>query len=147
MARLRFESYDVANRAECLQIFDANCPEFFAANEREDYLQFLSSAPTGYEICWLQGRCAGAFGLSTSGDGRASLNWIMISPDAQGEGIGTAIMQRMMATARDASVAVVDIAASHKSAAFFARFGAESVTVEKNGWGAGMHRVDMELWL
>lgn len=147
MARIQFKPYDAADLTPCLEIFDANCPQFFAANERDDYLQFLSSAPIGYELCWLQDRCAGAYGLSPRGEGRASLNWIMIRSDVQGEGIGTAIMQRMMATARDASVAVIDIAASHKSAAFFSRFGAKSTNVEKNGWGAGMHRVDMELWL
>jgi hypothetical protein len=39
----------------------------------------------------------------------------------------------------------VDIAASQKSAAFFARFGAVTLKVVDNGWGTGMHRIDMEL--
>ena len=39
----------------------------------------------------------------------------------------------------------VSIAASHKSAPFFARFGARIVETTPDGWGPGMHRVDMEL--
>jgi hypothetical protein len=39
----------------------------------------------------------------------------------------------------------IDIAASHLSAPFFTRFGAKEVRCTKDGWGAGMHRVDMLL--
>jgi hypothetical protein len=39
----------------------------------------------------------------------------------------------------------IRIAASHRSAPFFARFGAETVRETPDGWGPGMHRIDMEL--
>lgn len=145
MERIHFEDYRPADLDSCLKIFDANCPEFFAENERDDYREFLSAGPDGYVVCRLGGRLAGAYGLFASGEGRASLNWILISPDAQGSGIGTAIMQRMLESAVSAEIAVVDIAASHKSAPFFARFGAVTMGREDDGWGPGMHRVNMEL--
>jgi hypothetical protein len=42
---------------------------------------------------------------------------------------------------------IVRISASHKSAPFFERFGAEPTSVTEDGWGPGMHRVQMELQL
>ncbi|WP_242112849.1 hypothetical protein [Luteimonas aquatica] len=37
------------------------------------------------------------------------------------------------------------ISASHKSAPFFARFGALETARVPDGWGPGMHRVEMRL--
>ena len=140
-----FRPYSPSDLDACLALFDANCPEFFAPNERADYLQFLQNSPNGYELCLLNGEVAGAFGLMGKAGPRRSLNWILLDPKFHGRGAGRAIMQRVMALAASIGVEVVDIAASHKSAPFFAKFGAVSLRVIDNGWGPGMHRVDMEL--
>lgn len=73
----------------------------------------------------------------------AHLNWILLSPSAQGAGVGRAIMGEVAALASVRGVAAVHIAASHKSAPFFARFGAAETLRTADGWGLGMHRVDM----
>lgn len=39
----------------------------------------------------------------------------------------------------------IDIAASYLSASFFKKFGAIETNYIKDGWGANMHRVDMEV--
>lgn len=88
---------------------------------------------------------AGAFGLIGDAGSRRRLNWIMLNPQFQGRGGGRAIMDRVAALAASKKVQVVEIAASQKSAPFFARFGAVTLRIIENGWGAGMHRVDMEL--
>lgn len=40
-AELTFRPYTQADRDSCIGLFDANCPEYFAANERADYEAFL----------------------------------------------------------------------------------------------------------
>ncbi|HKR75059.1 MAG TPA: GNAT family N-acetyltransferase [Rhodanobacter sp.] len=133
-----------ADTAACLGLFDGNCPEFFAPNERADYAAFLGSRPAGYELCLVDGRVAGAFGLADDGLGCKRLNWILLDPGSQGMGIGSAIMRRVEALSHASGSALVRIAASHKSAPFFARFGAVVLATMPDGWGPGMHRVDME---
>ncbi|HEX8779387.1 MAG TPA: GNAT family N-acetyltransferase [Rhodanobacter sp.] len=144
---IRFRPYAVADFAACLDLFDANCPEFFAPNERADYSAFLKPGPEGYEVCVVDGEIVGAFGFIGDGAGRKHLNWILLDPRYQGAGIGSAIMHRVEALARASGSALVCIAASHKSAPFFGRFGARAIKVVPDGWGPGMHRVDMELRL
>jgi hypothetical protein len=56
-------------------------------------------------------------------------------------------MARVLASARASRLSRIDIAASHKSAAFFARYGAVELRRTQDGWGPGMDRVDMELRL
>jgi len=130
-----------------MSIFDANCPAFFAPNERQDYLRFLDGTPKGYEVCSVEGKVCGAFGLFADDQDVKRLNWILIDPQTQSTGVGSKIMKRVIQSGRQSQTRVVKIAASHKSAAFFARFGAIVTSSTKNGWGPGMDRVDMELTL
>lgn len=130
----------------CLALFDDNCPEFFAPNERADYEAFLASAPEGYCVCVTNGRVVAAFGVIDDGRvARRRLNWILVARDGQGRGVGRAIMAEVLRTAADGNARVIDIAASQQSAPFFARFGAREIRRQRDGWGPGMHRVDMEL--
>ncbi|MBT6027421.1 MAG: GNAT family N-acetyltransferase [Porticoccaceae bacterium] len=142
-----FRSYASADKAVCLGLFDANCPEFFAPNERVDYAEFLDANPFDYELCLTEDKVAGAFGLSEHGLQQKSLNWILLNPRSQRLGIGSVIMSRISAVALDSGASLINIAASHKSSPFFAKFGAIEIATIDNGWGSGMHRVDMELRL
>jgi len=140
-----FRDYEKADQAACLAIFDANCPEFFAPNERDDYLLFLDANTPGYKVCTSDQEVKGAYGIYPLGEGAICLNWILLDPRAQGLGIGSAIMAEVMKAAQSAGVASIQIAASHKSAAFFSRFGAVEIKTTEHGWGKDMHRVDMEI--
>lgn len=140
-----FATYTPADHAACLAVFDENCPEFFAPNERADYADFLDRVGGTYRVCCVDGRVVGAFGLmpgATPDEGH--LNWILLSPSAQGAGVGRAIMGEVAAQAQAGGVTRIAIAASHRSAPFFARFGAHELVRTDDGWGPGMHRVDME---
>ena len=145
MTNVSFRPYCNADREACTSIFDANCPEFFAPNERQEYEEFLEGVPGGYEVCEVDGRVFGAFGLFVDGENVKMLNWILLDPQAQGIGVGSKIMERVIQLSRTSQTRMVKIAASHKSAPFIARFGATTTSSTKNGWGPGMDRVDMEL--
>lgn len=135
------------DKAACLELFDANCPEYFAPNERKDYENFLAANPENYELCFVARPLVGAFGLMHDGAGDRNLRWVLLEPSSQGLGIGAMIMERVILNASESGARVVNIAASHKSAPFFAKFGSTKVTVTANGWGPGLDRVDMVLKL
>jgi RimJ/RimL family protein N-acetyltransferase len=139
-----FRVFEENDRQDCLRIFDENCPEFFAPNERPDFSEYLRD-PGAYAVCLMGGRVVGAYGLRPEGEREMSLRWILLSPRVQHRGLGTAIMTRVLADARSARAMKIKIAASHRSAPFFTRFGALTVTTIVDGWGPGMHRVEMEL--
>ena len=140
-----FRAYTHDDRAACEAVFDANCPDFFLPNERPDYLHYLDEQSEGYEVCVVDGGISGAFGIWHESDDCAHLSWIMIDPAAQGHGVGTKMMERTFERCRSSSATLLKIAASHRSAPFFARFGAEEIKYTEDGWGPGMHRIDMEL--
>ncbi len=144
MGFLVFESYEPKLRETALALFDANCPAFFAQNERADFASFLDKIGATYQVALRDGRAVAAFAVAPATPGRARLNWIMVAPDAHGAGLGRAMMMEAALKARTLKAEWLDIAASHLSASFFARFGAVERSFAHNGWGPGMHRVDME---
>lgn len=141
----RFRAFTATDTAACLALFDANCPEYFAPNERADYRAFLDAMPDGYEVCELDGATAGAYGVHAIDDDNAALHWILLAPAAQGHGLGAAIMSRAVRTLEQRGHRTLHISASHKSAPFFARFGAIESARISDGWGPGMHRVEMRI--
>lgn len=144
MTQSNFFPYNPELKSACMALFDANCPQFFAPNERDDYLSFLKSQPIGYQVCLSNDEVVGAFGLLKHNQEYA-INWIMLSPKTQGSGIGKQVMEHVITTAVAKSIDKISIAASHLSAPFFATFGAITVHEIEHGWGKDMHRIDMVL--
>jgi N-acetylglutamate synthase-like GNAT family acetyltransferase len=145
MINITFRPYCSVDNQACASLFDANCPEFFAPNEREEYQEFLETASDGYEVCEVDGQVLGAFGLFGDGQEARTLNWILLDPQTQGMGVGSRIMERVIQLAGTSEAKMVRIAASQKSAPFFAKFGATTASTTTDGWGPEMHRVDMVL--
>lgn len=139
-----FRDYLPGDAEACLALFDANCPCFFAPGERADYAAYLDRV-SAYRVCMTDGVVSGAFGVAPGLPGRADLNWILIDPALHGVGIGRAMMLAAMADAHGRGATALDIAASQHSAPFFARFGARELSHVPDGWGPGMHRIDMVL--
>jgi hypothetical protein len=71
-----FRSYNSADCQACTDIFDANCPGFFAPNERQEYDKFPADVPTGYEVCEFDGGVRGAFGVIGAGQNDKQLKWV-----------------------------------------------------------------------
>src|SRR5262245_2745092 len=142
---MQFRRYRADDRETCLQLFDLNCPVSFAPNERSDYERFLDDAVEKYELCLIDREVVGGYGLYPDGPGRMAVRWIIVSPKTQGLGIGSAMMTRIIGTLRQTGGVTLHIAASHKSAPFFAKFGAVERRRIPDGWGPGMHRVEMVL--
>ncbi len=90
-----FRPYRSADYQACMAIFDANCPDFFAPNERPGYAAFLDHSDDGYEVCEVNGQIVGAFGLLAEGDEKR-LNWILIDPHKHRLGLGSKIMNRVI---------------------------------------------------
>lgn len=143
---LEFVDYTCEQLANCLALFDANCPEYFAENERADYMTYLDGTSDLYKVGLSQGRAVAVFGIANDQvQKRARITWIMVCPKSHGQGYGVGMMEYAIKLAADCDAQVIDIAASHLSAPFFEKFGAIRIKTTMDGWGPDMHKVDMEM--
>ena len=84
IAKPTFRVYEPTDRAKCLRLFDENCPEFFAPNEREDYSDFLAHDPKDYVVVSSEDKILAAYGLHPLAGNAAALHWILLSRSLQG---------------------------------------------------------------
>lgn len=140
-----FRNYKARDKPACLSLFDENCPEYFAPNERLDFEEFLDKNPATYQLCLKNEVIVGVFGVFEKELGQSRLEWILLSGKAQGLGLGSIIMEKSQAFAKEQGATLIHIATSHKAFKFFEKKGATIVSETKDGWGPNMHRIDMVL--
>jgi len=141
-----FRPFAESDRAACLRLFDGNCPTHFAPNERADYETFMTEKGRGYQLCLLDGQVVGGYGVLAEGPTGLAVRWFLIDASRHGAGLGRAMMERVVTALTSSKPGqVLYIGASHMSAPFFAHFGARETRRIADGWGPGMHRIDMEL--
>ncbi len=144
-AAVRFRPLAPGDQADCLRLFDGNCPGYFDPGERVGYLDYLRQ-PTGpYEVGVLEASLVAAYGLEPTAPGVLTIRWVVVAPEMQGRGVGRQLMERAIEQVLGEGCRRLRMAASHRSAPFFAHFGAMELARIPDGWGPGMHRVDMEL--
>ena len=150
---MEFKPYSQDGMAACLELFDLNCPRFFAREERSDYSHFLQQLPdlrsthTLYFLGWREQRLIACFGVARVSSETCALTWIMVHPEYQRQGCGEEMMAQLFTLAAAAGYRKVVISTSQHADQFFARFGAVTLRSQNDGWGPGMHRVDMEIIL
>ena len=143
---MKFLKYNGSYFEKCLEMFNDNCPEYFAENERNDYIGFLEENPGDYFIGVNENSVVSAFGVIQEDESsRIRFSWILVSPKFKGNGVGMKMMNHAKEIASKNGASAIDIAASHLSAPFFAKFGAKKLNKTLHGWGPGMHRVDMQI--
>ena len=148
-----FKPYSQGNMAACLELFDLNCPRFFAREERSDYSYFLQQLPDSrsthnvYLLGWREQRLIACFGVARVSSETCALTWIMVHPEYQRQRCGEEMMAQLFTLAAAACYRKVAVSTSQHADQFFARFGAVTLRSQNDGWGPGMHRVDMEISL
>ncbi|TRW95234.1 GNAT family N-acetyltransferase [Paracoccus sp. M683] len=144
-------SYDPADLAACLAIFDSNLPVFFAAEERDEFRAFLGSANAvdqrPYLVLVRRGvviACGGLF-VETA-KRRAALAWGMVDRSLHRQGLGKRLMLARLAQARTIpNIAVLTLQISQHSGGFYQRFGFAVTRITADGFGPGLDRWDMAL--
>ena len=150
---MEFKPYSQDGMAACLELFDLNCPRFFAREERSDYSHFLQQLPDSrsthsvYLLGWREQRLIACFGMARVSSETCALTWIMVHPEYQRQGCGEEMMAQLFTRAAAARYRKVAVSTSQHADQFFARFGAVTLRSQNDGWGPGMHRVDMEISL
>lgn len=129
----------------CLAIFDANCPAAFHPDERKDFVAFLAAPPYPYFVLVHDGAVLAAGGYRLiEGAASARLHWGMVRPDMQRQGLGRyLLLYRLREIGKLPGIETVECGTTPLSAPFFEKQGFRAIRVEKDGWGAGMDRVEM----
>jgi len=145
MQKLEIKKYKTRDFDYCMEIFELNCPKYFAESEREDCKKYLSSNQDHYLVGLFDKKVVAAFGIAELSEKIAAIRWIMINPSFQRKGYGKDLMKYIIKYSIDKKKDTITISTSQYAKSFFEKHGAVMISFEKNGWDEGLHKVNMKI--
>lgn len=139
--------YSSSDQAAVIRIFQLNTPTYFASEEQKDLEEYLVNLIDQYWIIEQNGEIAGCGGINfnaTKTEGRIS--WDFLAPQFQGLGLGRKLTAFRLAEIRKVeSVEKIVVRTSQLAYAFYAKFGFETLKIEKDYWAPGLDLYHMEM--
>lgn len=147
---MNLRTYQTADYAGCLTIFDSNVPKFFAPHERAEFAEFLVKSTDPYFVVVDElGRIMGCGGYYVNHErAAAGLTWGMVENRLHYQGIGRfLLLARLQCIAQETTVTSVFINTSQHSYGFFAKVGFVVAAIIENGFAEGLDEYKMVLQL
>ncbi|WP_041231787.1 GNAT family N-acetyltransferase [Deinococcus peraridilitoris] len=138
----------------CLALLDSNTPEFFAPQERADYVRFLCTHRGPYFVLERDGEVVACGGVALYPDDAAGvqldvdsagLTWGMVRRDLHAQGLGTALLEARMIWLRTHAPQVkeVRLSTSQFTTKYYARPGFEVTRITHDGFAPGVDAIEM----
>jgi N-acetylglutamate synthase-like GNAT family acetyltransferase len=142
-------TYLRADRDACLAVFDSNSPDFFKSHSRQDFEEFLDGPGGPYFVMEHDGAIIGCGGyFVTAEKALARLMWGMVRRDWRRQGLGRFLLLfRLREITKAGGVEMVHLDTAPDSAPFFQSQGFKVSRVAKDGYAAGVDRVEMTMKL
>lgn len=141
--------YEASDKQDVLAIFDANCPTFFAREERQYLESYLENEIEIYAVIEVAGKIVGSGGVNTESaeDGKKGvISWGMIHPDFHGMKLGSKLLEwRIDQLKSIPAVTTIIVRTSQLVAAFYAKNGFVLKHVEADFWAPGFDLYYLEL--
>lgn len=158
MATISIRPYHPTDRSACLEIFSSNIPTFFTQEEEPYFIEWLDGLELSahgksadgvayYFVAEVDGKVLGCGGWGIrEGADHATLIWGAVHQDHHRVGIGDALTKyRIEDFRRCYATFPMTIDTSHRTAAFYERFGFTTERFTEDGYAPGLHRHDMRL--
>ena len=147
--RLSVRNYVEGDRTACLALFDSNAPDFFAPDERDDYVRFLDHLSCAYlVICSpLDGIIAAGGYYVTDQPGLGALAWGLVARTWHRRGVGHELLQLRLSHLRESRVRAVRVRTSQLSRSLFEHSGFRLVRLVPHGFAPNIDLVELSLEL
>ncbi len=142
---LLVRAFDPQDLDPCLAIFDSNCPQFFAADEREKFVHYLIHECLPYYVV-IDGisRMVACGGFLVENK-VAELTWGMADRSFHGRGIGLLLFKFRLEQIRKARAIALKMDTSQHSLGFYLKLGFQIENKAADGYEPGLDRYD--LWM
>ncbi|MEL6988628.1 MAG: GNAT family N-acetyltransferase [Bacteroidota bacterium] len=116
----------------------SNIPEFFAAEELQDFKEYLDHKLEIYFVLELNGALIGGGGLHLNKQlNEAIIAWDFIRKDYHGNGFGAQLLNKRIQLAHSKGFNKIIVRTSQVAYQFYAKSGFELQNVEKDYWAKG----------
>ncbi len=136
---MRIRKYTYNDKNSILRLLRLNTPKYFAPAEEADLINYLDHEIEEYFVVEENDEVIGAGGLNYfPEEATARISWDIISPAAQGKGVGSALTKHRINLLRDNSnIEVVVVRTTQLVYGFYENLGFKLEQTEKDFWANG----------
>jgi len=133
--------------AQAKELIASLTPTYFAPNEAEDFVEYLTKHIEDYFVIVDEHLVVGCGGINYFPDKKlARLSWDMIHPNMQGKGLGEILVHfRIEHIKAHQLYDTIEVRTSQHAESFYRRFGFHTVKTAPNFWAKDLHLVQMKL--
>jgi [ribosomal protein S18]-alanine N-acetyltransferase len=142
----KYKSDDLEELVHLLQL---NIPDYFAASEENDFVDYLENHLEDYFVMTHNGKIIGSGGINYFyQDNSSRISWDIVHPDFQGKGIGSKLTQyRLELIRKNASIETIIVRTTQLVYKFYEKMGFELEKTEEDFWAKGFDLYQMKIRL
>lgn len=139
--------YSKNDQSALLELLRLNTPKYFAPEEEQDLLDYLSTDSENYFVITEQDNILGAGGFNWFEEKRlARISWDFVHPKHQGKGLGKALTNfRIEKIKEESPHCKIIVRTSQHAFAFYEKLGFVLREVRKGYWAEGFDLYLMEI--
>jgi [ribosomal protein S18]-alanine N-acetyltransferase len=139
--------YTPNDKTALINLLRLNTPNYFAAEEEQDYIEYLEKHREEYFVVETEGEIIGAGGINYTDRGKtACTSWDVFHPKAQGKGWGTKLTDyRIEQIKQIPTIELIRVRTSQMAHKFYAKCGFELKEVVPDYWAKGFDLYRMEI--
>ena len=144
---MKIRKHKKSDREAIIQLLRLNTPKYFSPDEEKDLVNYLDKDADNYFVAEENNLILGCAGFNISDDGKTGgLAWAIVSPEAQGKGIGSALTyHRIKELSKSESIQIISLQTSQLTFKFYEKFNFEVQEIVKDYWGKGLDLYTMKV--
>lgn len=147
MVSPHIRAYHVTDKENVVVLLDLNTPQYFAAEEKQDFISYLENEIEYYYVAELDNAIIACGGFNfAKDDTNGFIAWDIVHPNFQGKGIGKSLLNfRIEKLQSFDSIQKITVRTSQHVFAFYEKAGFKLVDIKKNYWAEGFDLYHMEM--
>ena len=138
--------YDTNDKNEVLNLIRLNTPEYFAADEEENFNKYLEAEKELYYVLLYDQKIVGCGGINFADNNKTGkISWDILHPDYQRKSLGTELLKyRLEKLKAMDGIQKITVRTSQVAFKFYEKQGFELFEIKKNYWSEGFDMYNME---
>lgn len=143
---ISIREYETKDKNEIINLIRLNTPEFFAADEEKDLIQYLETERDLYYVLLYNGKIVGCGGINfTENKTIGKISWDIFHPNYQGKSLGTKLLKhRINILSSIDSIQKITVRTSQVAYKFYEKQGFALFETIKDYWAEGFDLYNME---
>lgn len=143
---ITIRAYMTTDKDAVMKLIRLNIPEYFAADEEEDFNRYLDNERELYYVLLLNNKIVGCGGINFADNKTTGkISWDILHPQYQGKSFGTQLLKHRIEKLKSiGSIQKITVRTSQLAYQFYEKQGFELKEIKKDYWAKGFDMYSME---